>query len=141
MTSDKADPWKVVVLEHDLASEEVADFFEKIWAEGIIRKKIVKNQVIREKESVSKMIEEAVGNLEGRILTLYGHGCCHHYTYGLCNAIARKRSNDYMYIHVDNHSDSYCDTNGRDRMRQFCKKHTRRTKSKRRFANWPMVLP
>lgn len=106
------EPWKIVVLEHDPPSKEMADFFEKIWKEGVIRKKIDDMYKKDVKEDVEKKMEDAVGKLEGKILTLYGKGGFHHYTFGLCKTIACKRSKNYMYLHVDNHSDSYYKTDG-----------------------------
>lgn len=101
--------WKVVVLEHDTASEQIGKFFEKVWADGIIRKKmynedwsITKSNLIREVQEIFKDINV----LGKKILTLYGDGNRHHFTYGLCTEIARKKSENYMYLQIDNHTDS-----------------------------------
>lgn len=103
--------WKLLVLEHDDASEEIGDFFEKIWAEGVTRKQLTEKMISR-KDFITKEIGDAVGPLEGKILTLYGDGGYHHCTYGLCNTIAKKRSKNYIYIHIDNHTDSHYNQNG-----------------------------
>lgn len=105
-------PWKIVVLEHDSSSKEIADFFEKIWNDGITRKKIDDMYKKDVKEDIIKKMENAVGKLEGKILTLYGKGTFHHYTYGLCKVIAHKRSKNYMYLQLDNHTDSRYKTDG-----------------------------
>lgn len=97
--------WKVVVLEHDEASKQIGDFFEKTWTDGIIRKNMG-NLWLEEKDFNAETMQRMVGKLEGKILTLYGNGSYHNYTYGLCYAIAHKRSDNYMYTHIDNHTDS-----------------------------------
>lgn len=111
MKPEEVDSWKLVVLEHDESSEEIGNFFEKIWQEGVTRKKIGQIRM-HSKEAITNKIENAVKDLEGRILTLYGMGSFHHYTYGLCNTIAKKRSKNYMYTHVDEHSDSLYTNDG-----------------------------
>lgn len=112
MNPRKTDSWKVVVLEHDYASEEIGKFFSKIWKDGIIIKKMEKNYELDYKKKISEEIKNILGILEGKILTLYGSGHYHHYTYGLCDVISRERSKDYMYLHIDNHSDSGYNSNG-----------------------------
>lgn len=104
MVFDK-EPWKIVILEHDAASRQIGKFFDKIWSDEITRKGIKEKRMYYKKKIV-KRIEEVVGCLEGKVLTLYGYGGYHHYTYGLCNAIAHKRSKNYTYFHIDNHSDA-----------------------------------
>lgn len=103
--------WKLVMLEHDEGSKEMIDFFKKIWSDGIIRKNIG-NVWLEDTDSNSRTMQNLMGNLEGKILTLYGSGSFHHYTYGLCYAIAHKRSDNYMYVHIDNHTDSIYRENG-----------------------------
>jgi arginase family enzyme len=112
MNPRKTDSWKVVVLEHDYASEEIGKFFSKIWEDGIIVKKMGKNYDLDHKKKISEEIKNILGILEGKILTLYGSGYYHHYTYGLCDAISRERSKDYTYLHIDNHPDSCYNSNG-----------------------------
>lgn len=103
--------WKIVMLEHDEGSKELGDFFKKIWSDGIIKKDIG-NVWLEDTDSNARTMQKFVGDLEGKILTLYGSGSFHHYTYGLCYAIAHKRSDNYMYVHIDNHSDSIYRENG-----------------------------
>lgn len=103
--------WKIVILEHDNGSKEVGDFFETIWSDGVIRKNI-EGDVLYSKVEVTNKIKEAIGDLEGKILTIYGHGGYHHYTYGLCNVLARKKSQNYAYIQIDHHADSYTNKGG-----------------------------
>lgn len=98
--------WKTLILEHDSASNKIRDFFELIWSYGIKEAKIYGSDTPDRKESITKKIQGGIGELDGKILTLYGDGHYHHYTYGLCNTIAKKRSNNYLYIHADNHTDA-----------------------------------
>ena len=102
--------WKLLILKMDRPSKEAAKFFQRIWTDETITKKIKPYNYIH-KAKITKQVKKAAGNLEGKILTIYGHGGFHHYTYGLCNTIAKKRSDDYVYIHIDNHSDSYKNKN------------------------------
>jgi hypothetical protein len=97
--------WKLLVLENDDGSKELGDFFEKIWADGVVRKQLA-HGCFNRKETVTSELGKATEGLEGKILTIYGRGNYHHYTYGLCNSIAKARSNDYLYIHVDKHTDA-----------------------------------
>lgn len=103
----KTEPWKIVVLEHDSASVQIGNFFYKIWKEGITRKYLDPDVIHTDKEDITKKIQKAVGNLDGKILTLYGHGDYHHYTYGLCKVVADKRSKNYIYSQIDQHTDSW----------------------------------
>ena len=104
--------WKILVLKHDKGSEYIRDFFKKIWLDGIITKNIDNTWWLEHKEYNAENIKKTVGDLEGRILTLYGNGCYHHYTYGLCYAIAHEKSDNYMYVHIDHHTDSKNHDNG-----------------------------
>lgn len=109
----KKEPWKLVVLEHDKASERIREFFEQIWTDGIIPIKIATNTE-ETKENLMDKMHRSIGALElvgvdiskEKILTLYGDGDSHHYTYGLCYFIAPKKSKNYMYVHTDRHTDA-----------------------------------
>lgn len=96
--------WKIVVLKHDDASEEIGSFFKKVWSDGIIEKNIGEVNTAK-KEEIAEKIGEAIGELEGKILTLYGKGDFHHYTYGLCK-VASHKSKSYIYLHADHHTDA-----------------------------------
>ena len=106
--------WKLLILKMDRPSKEAAKFFQRIWTDGIITKKIRRfvDYSKIEKGKVTNLIKEATEGLEGKILTIYGHGGYHHFTYGLCNVIAKKRSDNYAYLHIDNHSDAWYNSNG-----------------------------
>jgi len=95
----------LLALDNGEGSQELGDFFKKIWDGRIIRKQLVHGNFFK-KDIIASEIGKATDGLEGRILTVYGKGNYHHYTYGLCNSIAKKRSDDYAYIHVDRHTDS-----------------------------------
>ena len=97
--------WKLLILEMDSSSKESANFFKRVWTDEIITKEITPFDYVK-KETITNQVNEVTKNLEGKILTIYGHGDFHHYTYGLCNTIAKTRSDDYAYIHIDNHSGS-----------------------------------
>jgi len=108
--------WKLLTLEHDNSSKQISEFFRKSWKEGTIERKVCreirpKTRRYRgvNKDKLAEKIGKTVGNTEGKILTLYGDGNSHHYTYGLCDAIASKRSDDFLYIHLDHHTDSEYD--------------------------------
>ncbi len=68
------------------------------------------------KKELKKKIDEALPSSykdsDTPILTLYGHGRFHHYTYGLCSLLADKRSSGYTYIHIDQHHDMWSDSIG-----------------------------
>lgn len=113
------EPWMLAVLEHDTASVQIGNFFDKIWSDGIIRKYINSDEIISDKGTITKEIQRAFGSLEGKILTVYGHGDYHHYTYGLCKVIASKRSKDYIYAQIDHHTDSWKRTDGNIRCGSF----------------------
>ena len=89
----------------DSSSKESANFFKRVWTDEIITKEITPFDYVK-KETITNQVNEVTKNLEGKILTIYGHGDFHHYTYGLCNTIAKTRSDDYAYIHIDNHPDA-----------------------------------
>lgn len=100
--------WKLLVLKHDTASDHIKRFFEQIWADKIEsispENTHPKEYFIKELKKELKSLEEIIK--QNKILTLYGNGNYHHCTYGLCYNIARKKSEDYMYIHIDKHTDA-----------------------------------
>jgi arginase family enzyme len=44
--------------------------------------------------------------IEGKPLTIYGHGSYHHYTYGLVGNTMPQRTDSFLYIHIDMHTDA-----------------------------------
>lgn len=106
MTCTKTEPWTLVVLAHDGSVDKIRDFFGRVWSDGIILIEAIGiNQITSTEERVIQDTQP-LSSLEGKVLTVYGDGCYHHYTYGLCMATACKKNKDYLYIHVDNHKDA-----------------------------------
>ena len=101
--------WNVVVFEHDKPSAEISNFFGKVWDGQLTTARAChfpktlscREDIIKETRGIS-----AVGTEIDKILTLYGYGGAHHYTYGLCNHVPLPRVGEYLYIHIDHHSDS-----------------------------------
>jgi len=111
--------WVLVVLDHDLASREISEFFKRVWSEPVITLKLEeawmdkKGFIAEEFESTIKRIKDPKRSVsKNKILTLYGDGTYHHYTYGLCYAIAKKKSKDYLYAQIDHHTDARYNENG-----------------------------
>lgn len=115
--------WHVATLIHDKGSLEMAEFFETAWADGVTRVETHKyngeakrqSPVFHAHEVVTDTSALAVLPKDGKVLTIYGHGNYHHYTYGICKHVAWPRSNDYLYTHIDYHTDDA-------RSRSFTKK-------------------
>lgn len=98
------EPWKLAIIEHDEASKSIKEFFTKIWADDIILYNVNWSRSQTKKGIIKETPD--LGKQKGKILTLYGDGGYHHYTYGLCLKIAKRKSKDYMYVHADNHTDA-----------------------------------
>lgn len=94
----------IVCLEVDKESQDMGSFLEKIWPGKIQRIPCRSKKDITREELLTSL--KAFEHLEGKVLTVYGSGSFHHYTYGLCRHVADKRSNNYTYVHVDQHSDT-----------------------------------
>lgn len=112
--------WSLVVLNHDTGSKHINDFFKKVWLDGIISLELeldhveYKNKVLEEMEIAVNQIKHYEKDLQKeKILTIYGSGSYHHYTYGLCYTIARRKSKNYLYAHLDNHTDTVKYPNGK----------------------------
>ena len=50
-------------------------------------------------------VTECIRGIGGKVLTIYGSGSFHHFTYGLVKNIADAISSNYAYIHIDQHTD------------------------------------
>src|SRR3989344_1039761 len=100
--------WKILCLNVDNSSKEISNLFRIIWPEKVsiaepgvrISSDLTRKQLIGKTSGLTTIGKE-------NILTVYGHGKFHHYTYGLCHNIADKKSENYCYIHFDAHSDDY----------------------------------
>jgi arginase family enzyme len=105
--------WDILVLEVDIPSREFGKFLELIWPARVKRRKIpsslgkgVSYGCLHKKKDIREGIKNILDWETDKVLTVYGSGRFHHYTYGLCREIADKRSEAYDYIHFDYHSDN-----------------------------------
>lgn len=108
--------WKIVVLKHDRASAQIAKLIGDLYP-GITEVRKISNGLDRaSKTTIREAIRKSVkAGKEQKVLTLYGSGGKHHYTYGLCREVADKRSEGYTYFHFDYHTDyGYTLHNGND---------------------------
>lgn len=103
-TNDTNEDWRILILNHDKSSEELGNYIKSLWP-GITDVVKIKDD-LRTREEIRQVIRDYTNNQKGKILTLYGTGRLHHYTYGLCKEVADKRSDRYSYFHFDAHSDS-----------------------------------
>jgi arginase family enzyme len=103
-TNDSNEDWRILILNHDKSSEELGNYIKSLWPDITDAVKI-KND-LSTREEIRKAIKGCINNHNGKLLTLYGTGKLHHYTYGLCTEVADKRSNEYSYFHFDAHNDS-----------------------------------
>jgi len=101
-----------VVLVHDVASERLANFFGNFknytTGEFVYKKDEPFVKPSNNREGIIKAVDSLGSDKELRdkkILTIYGDGEFHQYTYGLCKKIADKRSKKYTYVHIDAHDD------------------------------------
>lgn len=98
--------WKIAImkLKYDSPTQELIEVFQNIWSDGIILKQKRRSHIKR--GEVTASVKRAFKDLEGKILTLYGKGSYHYYTYGLCKVVADPRSKKYCYMHLDRHDDA-----------------------------------
>ncbi len=98
--------WKLLVLEVDEPSKDLGDFFKRVWEKETVVKRIRGD--LWNRDQIQKEVEAVVSDVRAdRVLTVYGHGRYHHYTYGLCRAVADPRSRAYTYLHIDHHPDDH----------------------------------
>ncbi|HII14866.1 MAG TPA: arginase family protein [Nanoarchaeota archaeon] len=99
--------WKLYSLEMDDGGKEIGEHFQS-QGYGITRVNPVdgaENFPLTKRWAV-RAIADAI-TTEKRVLALYGHGLYHFMTYGLAK-LADRLSDDYCYIHIDQHTD-FCD--------------------------------
>ncbi len=96
--------WKIVCLEIDEPSKEVGNVMARIWPDKVSTIKLPGRWDVVEKEHLKDLLWQ-FKNINGKILTVYGSGLFHHFTYGLLRNIADLRSNEYTYVHIDQHTD------------------------------------
>ncbi|MBU2638618.1 MAG: arginase family protein [Nanoarchaeota archaeon] len=110
--------WKLYALEMDDAGRKIGEFFQQQGfpiervnpAEGIegIAGFVPDFKKNIDKKVVEKGIADCI-KTDSRVLALYGHGSYHFFTYGLAMLANRLISNDFGYIHIDNHHDTWFD--------------------------------
>lgn len=105
--------WHLASLVHDAYSEEIARFFKTAWTDGV---HVVvaplwntRNRYDKEAFDTQDIIRETKGladlPTDGNVVTVYGHGNYHHYTYGITHHVMIPRSKRFMYAHIDYHTD------------------------------------
>ncbi|MFA5888276.1 MAG: arginase family protein [Candidatus Nanoarchaeia archaeon] len=107
--------WKLYSLEMDEGGMDIGAFFEreKYPIHRVNPGKRLKEiegfiadfQKTADKEIVAKAVAECI-KTDSRVLALYGHGGYHFFTYGLA-MLANKLSDEFGYIHIDRHHDSW----------------------------------
>ncbi len=103
--------WKLYSLEIDKAGKRLGRFFKsKDYEITRIKKKSFPALFswypwLIKKEDLEKHICKNIDNNKKSLL-VYGEGVFHHFAYALCR-LADKKHNEYSYIHIDHHHDSY----------------------------------
>jgi len=95
--------WTILVLAIDRSSEMVGQYLQKryrgiIFADGLYSTNSFK-------EGMVKALSDIEIPNRHRVLGVWGSGMYHHFTYGLCRAMADRRSKSYAYMHFDHHGD------------------------------------
>lgn len=107
--------WKLYSLEMDEGGEDIGAFFEreKYPIKRVNPGKRLEDiegfipdfQKTVDKELVVKAVAECI-KTDSKVLALYGHGGYHFFTYGLA-MLANRLSDEFGYIHIDRHHDSW----------------------------------
>ncbi|MBI4141595.1 arginase family protein [Candidatus Woesearchaeota archaeon] len=98
--------WNVACFEIDKTSSFAEKFLStklKLQIQRIFPARTDKLPVST-KEYITELTS-GIDKLEGKVLTIYGSGSFHHYTYGLIRNLADVRSKKYTYVHIDQHTD------------------------------------
>lgn len=97
--------WKLYSLEMDDAGKTMGKFFEK---QGYAIRRVKINEIGLHKEYKKILAENVDKSLQQnrRAMVVYGDNGFHHYTYGLVK-FADRFSDEFGYIHIDNHCDCY----------------------------------
>lgn len=102
--------WQIVCLEVDEESIEVGDFLRDIWPARVSRIR-VKQELDVDLEIVGRnYLRDLLREFEcqkSRIFTVYGSGKYHHFTHGILETLADERSQNYTYVHIDQHTDNF----------------------------------
>jgi len=81
----------------------MAELFRLGWGESLLYREVTGNS------NHADAIVEAMrflNDVDGKILTLYGHGGSHHFTYGLVSSVMGRRISPFLYVHIDQHTDA-----------------------------------
>lgn len=107
--------WNLVTLRHDGHSKQIAEFFRTVWLGKmwtVDTKYFTENQHSLYGNPKSEKLDiledlERLSTLpkDGKVLTVYGHGDTHHYTWGICKYVAAPRASSYLYTQIDYHTD------------------------------------
>jgi hypothetical protein len=95
---------------HDESSKELHSFFDERWQGGVSHLNLIKGRrkydptMFYSCEIQEKL--KPLKEIEGKPLTVYGHGSYHHYTYGIVGNTMPQRTNEFLYIHIDYHTDA-----------------------------------
>lgn len=95
--------WKIICLETGTPSKQVGAFLKSLWPSKVSSVYADEHDVLTGNH-ISGLLSQ-FRDFSGKILTVYGSGRFHHYTYGLVKNIADLRRNNYTYVHIDQHSD------------------------------------
>lgn len=101
--------YNVVCMTHDESSKELHEFFDERWQDGVTRLDLLDGGTYNPSMFYSCEIQERLKPLqeiEGKPLTVYGHGSYHHYTYGIVGNTMPQRTKEFLYIHIDYHTDA-----------------------------------
>jgi arginase family enzyme len=102
--------WNVASIKHDLPSEEISEFFAERWTDDVFEIELRNpgakyDRVENYSCAINRELKE-LQDVKGKPLTVYGHGSFHHYTYGIVGNTMPQRTNEFLYIHIDYHTDA-----------------------------------
>mgnify|MGYP001562760775 CR=1 FL=1 len=107
--------WHFLSLEMDVPSYLLGEHFRRQYPTPPEQIELPHEDSIS-KWGLERIIRNAIPKIirksKAPTLCFSGHGKYHHYTYGLCRALADQRSNKYGYIHIDQHHDMWGDSEG-----------------------------
>ncbi len=102
--------FNVVCMTHDIPSQKVHKFFNQRWEGGVSHLELMdKKEKWNRSSYYSCEIQKKLKPLKeitGIPLTVYGHGSFHHYTYGIVGNTMPQRTDEFLYIHIDYHTDA-----------------------------------
>jgi len=95
---------------HDESSKELKSFFDDRWEGGVSHLELTKqgsryDPTMFQSCEIQKTLKP-LQEIKGKPITVYGHGSYHHYTYGVVGNTMPQRTNEFLYIHIDYHTDA-----------------------------------